>query len=71
MRSFGKIRRAGNSLTVAIPREMVEALNWTRGDDVLVVVDGEKCIIQKIDADHLVHAMLSDSEREELLSEGE
>ena len=41
------IRQSGGSAAIAVPPELLEALNWKIGDSVEIYIDDQKLIIKK------------------------
>ncbi len=42
-----KIRQSGGSAAIAVPPELLNALNWKIGDEIVVYADEQKLIIKK------------------------
>jgi antitoxin component of MazEF toxin-antitoxin module len=42
------IRRSGGSAAIAVPPEILNALNWKIGDSVELYADGEKLVVERV-----------------------
>jgi len=47
---FVRLVKHGNSLYLSIPPALRRGLHWNRGDQVALVVDGERLVATKMDA---------------------
>jgi len=42
-----KIRKSGGTSAITVPEELLGALNWKLGDNVIIFIDGVRLIVEK------------------------
>jgi antitoxin component of MazEF toxin-antitoxin module len=52
-----RLHRNGHSVAFIIPRAMVRALAWNRGDQVAVHIQAGQLVVRRLDVEELVHPL--------------